>query len=173
MPVLPWSPLCVAPVQMCMSTNTLGMSPSPDALRQRHPLTRTAWWLEILESVQSPVVDSDTLDQRRGDVTKAWPLYLQLMSWWRLQRFHRRSGNSLTCRPRADVVVLHPVGRFTTAKTTAQWRDACYWTMLAHCNHGIQCASTFRDAQQLDDMDDEALAQLTKAFTMASSQERH
>ena len=56
--------------------------PTRTALLQGHPTVRQPWWREILRLVRSPVSDSDVLDQRHEDVTKAWPTYLQLMSLW-------------------------------------------------------------------------------------------
>jgi hypothetical protein len=128
--------------------------PSRHAFLQKHPRTGLPWWQEILAVVGASVCDSDSaapvfdsdsagvpgsVHNRRaavsdGDsfdvyshrVQQAWPAYLRLLSWWQLRRFFRRSGNSIVCKPRADVVVVHPVGRFTTAKSAEQWRDACY-----------------------------------------------
>ena len=70
------------------------------------------------------------------------------------------------------MVVIHPVGRFTTAKTPEQWRDACYWTLLAYCNHGQECRTTFTDAEQFNGLSSEGLEQLAENFIMAPTEER-
>ena len=147
--------------------------PTRTALLQGHPTVRQPWWREILRLVRSPVSDSDVLDQRHEDVTKAWPTYLQLMSLWQLKRFFRRSGNSLVCRPRADVVVVHPSCRFTIAGTDAQWKDVCFWTLLAYCNHGPTCDATFRDLRHLEGMEQCEIEERMRVFVTATPQERH
>jgi hypothetical protein len=150
--------------------------PSRQALLQPHPGTRTPWWQEILTTVfihsESARLCQRSVDTSGDDIARAWPMYLRLMSWWQLKRFYRRGGNSLACRPRADVVVVHPVGRFTTAKTPAQWRDASYWTLLAYCNHGQECRTTFTDAEQLNSLSSEGLEQLAENFILAPNEER-
>ena len=78
----------------------------------------------------------------------------------------------MVLKPTADVVVVHPVGRFSQARTDEQWKDACFWTLLAHCNQGEQCATTFRDAERLATFEDTAVAELMQRFVMASSEER-
>ena len=162
--------------------------PRERALLQNHPRTKTPWWQEILSTVRAPssaeagsapvsdradASSAAVFDAHRDEVECAWPTYLRLMSWWQLKRYFRRSGNSIVCRPKADVVVVHPVGRFTTATTSEQWRDACYWTLLAYCNHGFVCSSTFADARQLDSLELDALEQLMQTFVMAPQSERH
>ncbi len=69
-------------------------------------------------------------------------------------------------------MVVHPTGRFTRAKSPEQWLDACYWTLLAYCNHGIDCTATFRDAQHLDEMQPDVVEQLMESFVMAPLQDR-
>ena len=75
-------------------------------------------------------------------------------------------GNSLLYRLRANVIVVHPTGRFTT-KTPEQWRDASYWTLLAYCNHDVDCLTTFTDAQHLNGMCLEDLQEIILSFIMA------
>ena len=132
--------------------------PSRHAFLQKHPRTGAPWWQEILAVVGASVCDSDSaapvfdsdsagvpgsVHNRRaavsdGDsfdvyshrVQQAWPTYLRLLSWWQLRRFFRRSGNSIVCKPRADVVVVHPVGRFTTAKSAEQAIGRCWRTAI-------------------------------------------
>ena len=70
----------------------------------------------------------------------------------------------MVLKPAPDIVVIHPLGRFTQANTDAQWRDACAWILLAHCNHGDVCKSTFRDADELATFSDDAVAKLTQRF---------
>ena len=94
------------------------------------------------------------------------------MSWWELRRYFNRQGKTLVLKPQADVVVVHPVGRFAQARTDAQWKDACHWTLLAHCNHGEMCQNTFRDAEHLGTYSYEATAELMERFVLASSAQR-
>ena len=70
------------------------------------------------------------------------------------------------------MVVVHPAGHFTTARTDKQWQDACFWTLLAHCNHGDVCKNTFTDADQLETFSFEQVHALTEFFVMASAQDR-
>ncbi len=93
------------------------------------------------------------------------------MSWWQFKRYYNRVGPSIKCKIRADVVVVHPVGRFTTAQTAAQWRDASYWTLLAHCNHGDGC-DTFMDADHLNTFTDTDMDNLVTFFVEATMEER-
>ena len=146
--------------------------PSEHALLQKHPLTRAPWWKEILATIQTPVSDCDSFDAHRDKVQRAWPTYLLLLSWWQLKRFFRRSGRSIVCLHGADVVVVHPVGRFTVAKSAEQWKDACYWSLLAYCNHGSLCTATFTDVQHLDTMLEAEIEQLMQKFVMAPALER-
>ena len=78
----------------------------------------------------------------------------------------------MVLKPAADIVVIHPVGRFTQATTDAQWRDACFWTLLAHCNHGETCKGTFRDADHLATFSDECVADLMQRFATIAPAER-
>ena len=64
------------------------------------------------------------------------------------------------------------MGRVPEARTDEQWKEACYWTLLAHCNHGERCSNTFRDAADLATFDDGKLAELMQRFVTASSEER-
>ena len=146
--------------------------PSEHALLQNHPLTRAPWWKEILATTQTPVSDRDSFDAHRNEVKRAWQSYLLLLSWWQSKRFFRRSGMSIVCLNRADVVVVHPVGRFTVAKSAEQWKDACYWSLLAYCNHGSLCSATFTDVQHLDTMPEGEIEQLMQKFVMALAVER-
>ena len=86
-----------------------------------------------------PVSDSTDFSAQKALVHRRWPEFLELLSWWELKRYFNRQGNTLALKPKADVVVLHPVGRFNKALTDEQWKEACYWTLLAHCNHGDMC----------------------------------
>ena len=75
-------------------------------------------------------------------------------------------------KAQADVVIVHPAGRFGQARTDAQWKEACHWTLLAHCNHGEMCKNTFRDSEQLAAHSYEATANLMECFVLSSSEER-
>jgi hypothetical protein len=63
------------------------------------------------------------------------------------------------------------VGRFTKALTETQWRDASYWTLLAHCNHGDGC-DTFTDADHLNTFTDIDMDGLVTLFVEATKEER-
>ena len=43
--------------------------------------------------------------------------HAELLSWWQFKRFFNRAGASVVCKPFADIVVVHPAPRFTTAAT--------------------------------------------------------
>jgi hypothetical protein len=70
--------------------------PRSHALLQPHPITRTPWWQEILTTVfihsESPRLCQGSMDAAVEDITRAWPTYLRLMSWWQLKRFSWRAG---------------------------------------------------------------------------------
>lgn len=148
--------------------------PSWNALLSRHALTRKPFWLEILASKRNaPVSDSEPLDNHLEAVKKAWPHYLELLSWWQFKRFFNRAGNSITCKPFPDVVVVHPQPRFTTAENRQQWEEACRWALLAYCNHGECCSeTTFRDKDQLDSLPSETQTNLMHRFVFAREEAR-
>ena len=148
--------------------------PSETALRTKHALTRKPFWIIILEATESsPVADSERLEDNMDGVKVAWPDYVQLLSWWQLKRFFNRAGNSITCKPSPDVVVVHPQPRFTTAENQEQWEQACRWALLAYCNHGECCAEiTFRDKSELDNFPSEKQHELMREFVFASPEER-
>ena len=109
--------------------------PSRGALENKHPLSRLPLWKDILRTVGSPVLDSDILDDKFPVVEAAWPDYLEFLSMWQLRRYFNTPRNTVACKPRADVVVVHPAPRFTTAKEDSQWLDACNWhiAIMAQC----------------------------------------
>ena len=147
--------------------------PSDRALLQHHPLTDEPLWKFILRRVGvAAPSDTATFSDIVPWVHRHWRDFLELLSWWELKRYFNRYGNTVVLKPKADVVVVHPVGRFPQARTDAQWKDACFWTLLAHCNHGELCATTFRDAAHLGTFDDAAVADLTRRFVRASPEER-
>ena len=98
--------------------------PSDTALSKRHPLTAEPFWSFVLRRAGVPVSDSATLSGSKGVVEHNWQLFLELLGWWEVKRCFNRSGDSVALKPVADIVVIHPVGRFTQASTDAQWRDA-------------------------------------------------
>lgn len=89
-----------------------------------------------------------------------------------LKRYFIRDQDSVKLKPKADVVVVHPVGRSPQARTEAQWKGARFWTLLAHCNHGEQRANTFRNAAHLATFEDATVAKLMQRPVTASSEER-
>ena len=46
-----------------------------------------------------------------------------------LRRYFNRYGKTVALKPKADIVVVHPVGRFAQARIDEQWKDACFWTL--------------------------------------------
>jgi len=146
--------------------------PSDVQLLKRHPLTGEPLWAFILRRVGAPVSDSATLAGSKADVGRNWLHFLELLSWWELKRCFNRFGNNVTLVPKAYIVVIHPVGHFGQAKTDGQWRDACFWTLLAHCNHGDMCKCTFRDADHLATFSYDGVVDLMERFATAGPEER-
>ena len=139
---------------------------------KRRPLTDEPFWKLILRKVGVPVSGSAVFSEARPHIDWHWHEFLELMSWWELRRYFNRQGKTLVLKPQADVVVVHPVGRFAHARTDAQWEDACHWTLLVHCNRGEMCQNTFRDAEHLGTYSHEATADLMERFVLASSVDR-
>ena len=70
-------------------------------------------------------------------------------------------------------MVVHPTCRFTTARNDSQWRDTCFWTLLAYCNHDPSCDETFQDLRHLEDMEPNEIQEFMHKFVMATRDERH
>ena len=146
--------------------------PSKGALETRHPLSRVPFWHEILHAVGSPVLDGGDLEQHLANVQKRWGEYLELLSMWQVRRYFNRVKDTVACKSRADVVIVHPAPRFTTAKDDSQWLDACKWMLLAYCNHGDRCSTTFKSCADLDRLADEDVRNLAERFVMTPADER-
>ena len=150
--------------------------PSRSALLDIRPGTSKPLWRDVLEVTgQSLAAVEASLHDHYNDVLEAWPRYLELLSWWQLKRYLYRSGQSLKCKPQPAIVVIHPVGRFNSADTAAQWRDAAVWNLIAHCNHGPECTHTFPSAEALLDVNtfsDEQVQDLMAFFAHATREER-
>ncbi len=146
--------------------------PTRHALQGQHALTRQPLWREVLKTVQVPVSDSTTLDEAFPIVSEKWGEYVHLLSWWQFKRYFKVSGRSVVCKPYPDIVVVHPAGRFTTAKTEDQRLDACRWTLLAFCNHGRGDDHVFRDLPHLESFEPERVLELAELFITASPAER-
>ena len=127
-------------------------------LQQHHPLTDEPLWKFIRRRVGAPGSASDSFSDSVQWVHEHWHDFLEHLSWWELKFLFNRRGNSVVLKPKADVVVVHPVGRF--------------WALLAHCNHGEQCAATFRDAEHLATFEATAVAELMRRFVIASPEAR-
>ena len=121
------------------TSRTTWKRPTQKALLEKHPLTCSPLWQEILIATNAPVSVSASFEEQVESVGRAWPEYIELLSWWQLRRYFNRAGGSITCKLRADMVVVHPATRFTRADSQAQWVDACLWTLLSFCNHGDGC----------------------------------
>ena len=157
--------------------------PTQSSLLDIRPGSRKPLWIDVLECAGQSLTASDaSLVDYYSEVATSWSFYLSLLSWWQFKRYFYRSGTSVKCKSRPAVVVLHPVGRFSTASAPAQWRDACFWTLLAHCNHfpvgehSLQfCGEIFPSLDALQDSNvipDEKLHELTAFFVMASPEQR-
>ena len=139
-------------------TRYLWEVPSEALLQRTIPITDEPLWRFILRSVGAPRSASDTLATSLELVTQHWPTFLEHLSWWEKTRCFNRHGKSVTPKPQPDVVVVSPVGRFAQAKSDAQWQDACFWSLLAYCNHGETC-KTFRDVDHLRSFDTEKIVE--------------
>ena len=146
--------------------------PEAHALRSKHPLSRLPLWQDNRKTVGSPGSASDTLDAHDSRLGGKWAQYVDLLSVWQFKWYFERNYGTVRPKPRADVVVVHPDGRFTTARDDAQWLDACRWTLLAYCNHGPRCTTTFVDAQHLESFADDMLTDLAERFVMTPQDER-
>ena len=147
--------------------------PNEEDLLEKHPLTGCPFWRDILHSIVETVPSWHKVADRIQDVEAAWPGFLQLLSWWNLKRYFIRRGGSLKYKPKADVVIVHPEGRFTTAMTSEQWRQACILALIAYCNHGACCASTtFTDLKSLEEMAPDTLEALMQDFAHLTREER-
>ena len=76
------------------------------------------------------------------------------------------------CKPLADVVVVHPAPRFTTAENRQKWEEACRWALLAYCNHGAKSKDTFADKVQLEGLSTEEQHELIEKFIFTEAHDR-
>ena len=90
--------------------------PTKGALETRHPLSRLPLWQDVLRSVGAPVLGGDVLGQHLPKVEKRWGEYLDLLSMWQVRRYFHRVKDSVACKLQADIVIVHPAPRFSTAK---------------------------------------------------------
>jgi len=147
--------------------------PCDQDLVQGHPLTGVPFWCSILTTLHEKVLPWEIMSDRYTDVQRAWPQFLELLSWWKIKRYFQRKGSSLKYKSKANVVVVHPEPRFTTAMTSEQWREACILALMAFCNHGSCCASTtFRDVNELEEMDSDKLEMLMHDFVHLDGEQR-
>ena len=98
--------------------------------------------------------------------------HVVLLSWWQFKRFFNKSGTSVVCKPLADVVVVHPAPRFTTAENRQKWEEACRWALLAYCNHGAKSKDTFADKVQLEGLSTEEQQELMDKFIFTAPDNR-
>ena len=98
--------------------------------------------------------------------------HAELLSWWQFKRFFNRAGASVVCKPFADIVVVHPAPRFTTAENRQQWEEACRWALLAYCNHGATSKDTFDDKVQLEGLSTEEQQELMDKFIFTAPDNR-
>ena len=107
--------------------------PDKGQLQSKHAVTRRPLWQEILRSRGVPFSDGHSLDDHFQSVQSQWASYLKALSLWQFKRYFNRAGSSVRCKPFADIVVMSPAPRFTTARQPSQWLDACRWMLLAYC----------------------------------------
>ena len=144
--------------------------PHEQDLLQEHPLTGVPLWHSILSSVRPADYDGASLAAWIDEVRDAWPTFVELLSWWKLKRFFDRKGSSIKYKAKANIVVVHPEPRFTTAMSAEQWREACVVALVAFCNHGPCCAATtFTDLRELESLSADALDTLMSDFVHLDS----
>ena len=146
--------------------------PSDATLKKYRPLNGRPPWQFLLRRIGAPASESTTFLLARGQIHDRWQDFLELTEWWELKRYFNRSGKTVALKPKADVVVVHPGGRFAQARTDEQWTDACFWTLLAYCNHGESCRHTSRGAEDLSSKGPEAITAIAERFVTASPSER-
>ena len=147
--------------------------PSVEHLLAKHPLTGEAFWRHILGVHEQSMSSGQTLEARMEDVEAAWPVFLQRLSWWELKRYFMKQSGSLKYKPKADIVIVHPEPRFTTAMTSERWNEACVFALMAYCNHGPSCAdTTFADLAALQALSGEDLEALMLDFVHLPASDR-
>ena len=146
--------------------------PSDERLGKLHPVDGEPLWRFILRRTWEAISDDQDFHFYKPLVEQRWVLFLQLLSWWEVKRLFNRTGKSAILKPTADIVVIHPSLSFVQAKSDSQWVQVCYYTLLAHCNHGIMCSKTFKDAAHLSSFTEEATIELMRLFATASGEER-
>ena len=98
--------------------------PSDSTLQKHHRLTCQPFWKFLLRKVGVPVSDSATFASVRSLLHDRWLDFLELTSWWEFKRYFNRNGNTVVLKPKTDLIVVHPAGRFAKARTDQQWQEA-------------------------------------------------
>ena len=98
-------------------------------LQQHHPLTDEPLWKFIRGRVVAPGSASDSFSDSVQWVHEHWHDFLEHLSWWEFECHFNRRGNSVVLKPKVDVVVVHPVGRFPEARIEEQWKEACFCSL--------------------------------------------
>ena len=148
-------------------------APNEEKLKECHPLTGHAFWHVILAATgEASVVNSESrLEDHQRQVDKAWPAFVQRLSWWEYVRCFKKAGLTLRYKPIADVIFVTPYPRLKHAMDDSQWCQALRDALLPFCNHG-PLSSTFVSAMALDDMPDDEVQALMERFVQASKEER-
>ena len=68
----------------------------------------------------TPVSASASLAGSKADVARNWQCFLEVLGWWEMKRCFNYQGNTVILKPAADIVALHPVGRYAQAITDSQ-----------------------------------------------------
>ena len=105
--------------------------PNEEDLLEKHPLTGLPFWRDILHSSDEELPSCYKLADLTDQVEAAWPDFLQRLSGWNLKRYFIKRRGSLKYKLMADVVIVHPEGRFTNAMTPEQWRESCIFALIA------------------------------------------
>ena len=146
--------------------------PNEEKLKECHPLTGHEFWYVILVATSSGIAHSESrLEDHQLQVEKAWPSFVQRLSWWEYVRCFKKVGLTLRFKPVADVVFVTPYPRLKYAIDDAQWCRALRDALLAFCNHGPR-SSTFASAAALDDIPDDEVQALMHRFVSASKEQR-
>ena len=150
--------------------------PNVNDLLKIHPGSQIPFWQHILATVRVPVLDGASLNDagQLATVKVSWPLYLELLSWWQLQRYYIKVQKTVRCKQRADIVTVHPFLQFknAAAKGSAEWLDACKWMLLGYCNHGEGCGGTFANYQELVQFSEDRLLDLAERFVRTPDDDR-
>ena len=74
--------------------------PNEEKLKECHPLTGHAFWHVILAATAPGIAHSESrLEDHQHQVEKAWPAFVQRLSWWEYVRCFKKTGSTLRFKP--------------------------------------------------------------------------